>query len=174
AQGHDLDNIQQSFPQLRYREPMLLLRNTGHGFEDVSASSGAVFQQRWVGRGLATGDLYNDGRVDAVVTTNGGQVHILRNKTVNGNHWLTLTLVGHKSNRDGIGAVAEVVTSSGSQYATVTTAGSYLSSSDKRLHFGLGHDAFAKEIHIRWPSGTTQTLTNVKGDRFLVINEPMR
>lgn len=172
AQGHDLDNIQQSFPQLRYREPMLLLHNTGHGFANVSDASGAVFHQPWVGRGLATGDLDNDGRVDAVVTTNGGPVHILRNETETGNHWLTLSLIGHKSNRDAIGAVVEVVTSTGSQYETVSTAGSYLSSSDKRLYFGLGRDPGAKEIHIRWPSGEKQTLKNVKGDRVVVVNEP--
>ena len=172
AQGHDLDTIERSSPQLRYREPMLLLRNTGKNFEDVSAQSGAVFQQRWVARGLATGDLDNDGRVDAVVTTNGGPVHILHNETSNGNHWLSLLLVGHKSNRDAIGAVVKVVTAAGAQYATVTTASSYLSASDKRLHFGLGADATAKEIDIQWPSGKTQTLRDVKGDRFLVVDEP--
>lgn len=172
AQGHDLDNIQQSFPQLRYREPMLLLHNTGHGFANVSDASGGVFHRAWVGRGLATGDLDNDGRVDAVVTTNGGPVHILRNETATGNHWLTLSLIGHESNRDAIGAVVEVVTSRGSQFETVSTAGSYLSSSDKRLYFGLGRDTRAKEIHIRWPSGRTQTLKSVKGDAVHVIHEP--
>ncbi len=172
AQGHDLDTIEQSFPQLRYREPMLLLRNTGTGFEDVSARSGSVFQQKWVARGLATGDIDNDGRVDAVVTTNGGPAYILHNETQNQNHWLTLALTGHKSNRDGIGAVAKVVTSQGAQYATVTTASSYLSSSDKRLHFGLAGDGAAKEIDIQWPSGKTQTLKSVRADQVVMIEEP--
>jgi hypothetical protein len=172
AQGHDLDTIQQSFPQLRYREPMLLLRNNGKTFEDVSAGAGSVFQQAWVARGLAIGDLDNDGRVDAVVTTNGGPAYVLHNETSNANHWLTLSLVGHKSNRDAIGAIAKVTTSMGAQYATVTTAGSYLSSSDKRLHFGLGRDAAAKGIDIHWPSGKTQTLKEVKADQILVIDEP--
>jgi hypothetical protein len=172
AQGHDLDTIEQTSPQLRYREPMLLLRNTGKNFEDVSAQSGPVFQQRWVARGLATGDLDNDGRVDAVVTTNGGPVHILHNETANGNHWLTLSLIGHKSNRDAIGAVVKVVTPAGGQYATVTTASSYLSASDKRLHFGLGADAAAKEVDIQWPSGKTQSLRDVATDRLLVVDEP--
>ena len=117
---------------------MLLLRNTGKRFVDVSAQSGAVFQQAWVGRGMAVGDLDNDGRVDAVVTTNGGPAYVLRNETATGNHWLTLSLVGHHSNRDAIGAEIKVTTSTGTQMLTVSTAGSYLSSNDKRAHFGLG------------------------------------
>jgi hypothetical protein len=172
AQGHDLDTIQRSFPQLRYREPMLLLRNTGKAFEDVSARSGAVFQQAWVGRGLAIGDLDNDGRVDAVVTTNGGPAYVLHNNSTNGNHWLTLTLIGHKSNRDAIGAVVKIITQSGAQYATVSTSGSYLSSSDKRLHFGLGSADSIKELDVQWPSGKTQTLKDVKPDHMLTVDEP--
>jgi hypothetical protein len=79
AQGHDLDTIELNFPTLRYREPLLLARNTGHGFVDVSAQSGPVFEQRWVARGLAVGDIDNDGRLDAVVTNNEGPIYILRN-----------------------------------------------------------------------------------------------
>src|SRR5262249_13810989 len=132
AQGHDLPSIELMFPQLRYREAMLLARNTGKGFIEVSADSGRVFREAWVGRGLATGDLDNDGRIDAVVTTNGGAAHVIRNETETTNHWLTLKLTGHKSNRDAIGAEVKVTTATGPQYATVTTASSYLSSSDKR------------------------------------------
>ncbi len=171
AQGHDLDTIELTNPQLRYREPMLLVRNTGRAFADVSAISGSVFQQAWAGRGLATGDIDNDGLVDAVVTTNDGQAHIIHNETKNGNHWLTLKLVGHKSNRDGIGAVVRITTSRGSQYETVTTASSYLSSSDKRAHFGLGADAQALSLEIRWPSGIKQVLKDIPGDRILQVDE---
>ena len=81
AQGHDLDTIELTNPQLHYREPMLLARNTGHGFVDVSAASGSVFHAAWAGRGLATGDLDNDGRIDAVVSTNDGPAHVIRNET---------------------------------------------------------------------------------------------
>lgn len=102
AQGHDLDTIELTFPNLRYREPMLLARNTGHGFVDVSAEAGSVFHQAWVGRGLAIGDIDNDGRLDAVITTNDGFLYVLRNETISSNHWLILKLVGHKSNRDAI------------------------------------------------------------------------
>jgi hypothetical protein len=172
AQGHDLDTIELNFPQLRYKEPMLLANNTGKGFVDVSAQSGEVFHQAWVGRAMAIGDIDNDGRVDAVVTTNGGPAYLLRNETVTGNHWLTLSLVGHRSNRDGIGAMIKLNTSAGSQYVTVTTAGSYLSSNDKRAHFGLGSDTMAKSIEIHWPSGIVQRLDNVPADRILTVDEP--
>jgi enediyne biosynthesis protein E4 len=172
AQGHDLDTVEINYPNLRYKEPMLLLRNTGNGFVDVSAQSGAVFQQAWLGRGLAIGDLDNDGRVDVVVSTNDGPAHILRNETPTQNHWLTLSLVGHKSNRDALGAEVKLTTAKSSQFATVTTAGSYLSSSDKRVHFGLGAETSAQSIEIRWPSGILQKLTNIRADQILQIDEP--
>ena len=172
AQGHDLDTIQLTFPSIRYREPMLLARNTGKTFVDVSGEAGSVFQEPWVGRGLAIGDIDNDGRIDAVVTTNDGPLHILHNDTTTPNHWLTLKLVGHKSNRDAIGALVKIVTTQGPQFATVTTASSYLSSSDKRVHFGLGLDTTAKTIEIHWPSDNRQVLQNVRADQILQVDEP--
>jgi len=170
AQGHDLDTIELNFPNLHYREPMLLARNTGHGFVDVSAQSG-VFSQPWVARGMAIGDIDNDGRLDAVITTNDGPVHVLHNETSNSNHWLLLNLVGHTSNRDAIGAEVTLVTASGSQYATVSTASSYLSSSDKRVHFGLGKETSAQRVEIRWPSGIRQTIKDVRADQIVRIDE---
>jgi enediyne biosynthesis protein E4 len=172
AQGHDLDTVELNYPQLHYKEPLLLARNMGNGtFVDVSAQSGDIFAQRWVGRGMAVGDLDNDGRLDAVVTTNGGPAYVLRNETPTQNHWLTLLLVGHKSNRDAIGAEIKVVTPHCTQYWTVSTTGSYLSSNDKRAHFGLGGDSVARTIEIRWPSGIRQTLTDIAGDRVVKIDE---
>jgi hypothetical protein len=173
VQGHDLDTIELSSPGLHYREPMLLARNTGKDFVDVSADSGAVFHQSWVARGLAIGDLDNDGRLDAVVTTNDGPAYVLHNETQTANHWILLKLVGHKSNRDGIGAAVEIVTANGPQFATVTTASSYLSSGDKRVHFGLGNASSIQEIEIRWPSGIVQKLKDVKADQILQIDEPV-
>lgn len=174
AQGHDLDTIELQAPQLRYREPMLLARNTGRRFVDVSATAGSVFQQPWVARGLAIGDIDNDGRMDAVVTTNDGAPHILHNDTSTDHHWLTLKLVGHKSNRDAIGAEVELLTAQGRQLAIVTTASSYLSSSDKRVHFGLGAEKIAQAVKIRWPSGILQTLSNVASDQILQVDEPSK
>ncbi len=171
AQGHDLDTIQLTSPELRYKEPMLLARNTGKGFVDVSGQSGAVFQEPWVARGMAVGDLDNDGRLDAVVTTNGGPIHILHNQTATSNHWLTLALTGHRSNRDAIGAEIKLTTAHGSQWLTVSTAAGYLSANDKRAHFGLGADTVAS-LDIRWPSGILQHLDTLHADQIVRVDEP--
>jgi enediyne biosynthesis protein E4 len=173
GQAHVLDTVEVSYPQLRYREQMLLLRNTSQNFVDVSREAGPVFQQRWVTRGLAVGDINNDGRVDAVISTNGGPIHVLRNDTETPYHWLTLNLIGHKSNRDAIGSVVKVTTAAGTQYATVTTTSSYLSASEKRVHFGLGAETKIQEVEIRWPSGIVQKLVNVGVDKLLVVDEPV-
>jgi hypothetical protein len=172
AQGHDLDTIEKVSPQLHYREPMMLARNTGKKFVDVSGISGDIFHEAWVGRAMAIGDIDNDGRIDAVVTTNGGPPHILLNQTPTTNHWITLHLTGHKSNRDGIGALVKLSTAQGSQWVTATTSSSYLSASDPRVHFGMGDSAVASSIEIHWPSGIVQTLTNVKGDQQIQVDEP--
>ncbi len=177
AQGHDLDTIEKSYPDLHYREPPMLLRNMGGSaggkkFVDVSGNSKAVFHERWVGRGLALGDIDNDGRMDAVITENGGPAHILMNHTQTANHWIGFKLIGHKSNRDGIGAVIRIDGTRGSQWATVTTSSSYLSASDVRAHFGLGSETTVKAVEIRWPSGIRQTLKDVAGDRYVRVDEP--
>jgi enediyne biosynthesis protein E4 len=172
AQGHVLDTIENSAPQLRYLQLPLLLRNVKGRFEDVSASSGAVFRQPWAGRGLAVGDLDNDGDLDVVIATNNGEVHVLRNDGGNAGHWLQLRLVGRRSNRDAISAVVHVTAPNGSsQWATVTTSGSYLSASDRRLHFGLA-DQTQVSVEIRWPAGGVQKLNNVRSNQLLVVQEP--
>src|SRR5260370_13147360 len=97
VQAHVLDTVELVYPQLHYRERMLLARNTGHGFVDVSEGSGEVFHQAWASRGLATGDLDNDGRVDAVVTTNGGPGPILQKGKHNQFPWLGRSFLGPKN-----------------------------------------------------------------------------
>jgi hypothetical protein len=96
---------------------------------------------------------------------------VLLNQTQTSNHWITLKLVGSKSNRDAIGAEVRISTPAGSQMATVTTAGSYQSSSDKRVHFGLGSYDTVSEIEIHWPSGIHQVLKNVRADRLISVEE---
>ena len=171
AQGHVLDTIEKSTPGLLYKEAPLLARNTGHGFIEVSKASGEVFSQKWAARGLAIGDIDNDGREDTVITTTNGRPYLLRNETSTANHWLTLKLVGTKSNRDGIGAVVTIKTAAGTQYQTVTTGGSYCSASDVRAHFGLGAEKSVPEIEIRWPSGIVQHISDVSADRILTTKE---
>lgn len=172
AQGHVLDTIDVSTPTLHFREPPLLARNSGRVFVDVSRQSGAVFSQKWAARGLAAGDLNNDGKEDLVITTNDGPAYVLRNETPTANHWLTLKLVGTRSNRDGIGAVVTFASPAGTQYTTVTTGGSYCSASDIRPHFGLGQQTEINDLEIRWPSGIVQHLSNVKADQMLTVTEP--
>jgi hypothetical protein len=172
VQSHVMDTIQTNEPHLRYREPPLLLWNDkGNKFVDVSAQSGEVFQQKWAARGMAIGDIDNDGKTDVVVTENNGPAWILHNETATHNHWITLKLVGVKSNRDGIGAQIKLTTAAGNQYITVTTASSYQSSSDKRAHFGLGSATEVSEIEIHWPSGIRQVLKNLKADQILTVTE---
>jgi hypothetical protein len=172
AQSHVMDTIEVNEPHLHYLESPLLAHNDeGKKFTDISAQSGEVFRQKWAGRGLATGDIDNDGKVDVVITSNDGPAWVLRNETATQNHWLTLKLVGVKSNRDGIGAQVEITTAAGMQCAMVTTAGSYESSSDRRVHFGLGNATAAKQIRIRWPSGIVQLIDDTKADQILIVTE---
>jgi len=175
VQSHVMDTIEETEPGLRYRESPALLRNEqGKKFVDVSAESGSVFQQQWAARSMAIGDINNDGKMDVVVSLNDGPAKVLLNETETANHWITLKLVGVKSNRDAIGAQVRVLTAAGEQFATVTTTGSYQSASDKRLHFGLGSADSIREIDVRWPSGIHQVLTNQKTDAMLTVTEPVQ
>jgi enediyne biosynthesis protein E4 len=172
VQAHVMDTIQVNEPHLRYREaPLLLWNDRGKRFIDVSAQSGAVFHEEWVGRGMAAGDLDNDGRVDVVVTSLDGPAWVLHNQTATQNHWITFNLIGVQSNRDGIGAQIKISTPAGDQYATVTTSSSYQSSSDKRVHFGVGSASAISRVEIRWPSGTRQVLSDLKADQILTVTE---
>jgi enediyne biosynthesis protein E4 len=171
AQAHVMDTIEKTSPNLRYREPPLLLRNEGGHFVRVVA--GEVFEREWAGRGATFGDIDNDGDIDIVVSNVGEKAYVLRNDGGNRRNWLGMETVGTKSNRDGIGARIKVVSASGqSQYFTVNTAVGYLSASDKRLIVGLGDDSVAKLVEIRWPSGILQKFENVKARQYLRAVEP--
>ena len=162
------------FSPRTFEEPNAIFRNLGNGkFQNVSATAGPDFQIAAGHRGVAFGDLDNDGRMDAVVTVLNNPAEIFHNTTRNGNHWILLKLSGTKSNRMGIGAKIRLTAADGSvQYNHVTTSVGYASSSDSRVHFGLGANALAKEIRIAWPSGIEQVLRDVSADRILPITEP--
>jgi hypothetical protein len=164
VQGHVFDNVQIYDDSLRYREPPLLaLNHRGHFGRADSGSNLPV-----AGRGAAFGDLNNDGWMDVVTTSLGEAPQFYFNRRGQF-HWLTITLHGKRSNRDGFGARVEV----NGQTRFATAAGSYLSSNDKRLHFGLG-SAETADIEIRWPSGIRQVLRGVKADQFIVIEESVQ
>ncbi len=173
AQGHVMDNIELKQPSMRYLEPFLLMKNRQGSFQDVSEQSGDAFLVPRPGRGAVAADLDNDGFVDLAVNCNNESSVVLKNEGVPGRHWLLLDTVGTVSNRDGIGAQIRIISESGlEQHAMVSTAGSYLSSGDKRVHFGLGGDKKVRLIEVRWPSGIVQSLENVAADQILTVQEP--
>jgi hypothetical protein len=165
AQGHVLDNVQDIDASLRYKElPLLALNHKGR-FE--RADSGVT--KPLAARGVAFGDINNDGCMDAVISCLGGPPVLLLNRGGGTNHWLSISLQGTRSNRDGYGARVSV----NGQTRVATSAGSYLCANDKRLHFGLG-TAEKTTIEVLWPSGAKQVLTEVRADQFLQIREPER
>jgi hypothetical protein len=152
-----------------------LLRNKGDGtFADVSLQAGSFFQTSIVSRGACFADYDNDGYVDAFIVTLGGKGILLHNTPPAGkrNHWLTIKLVGTRSNRDGYGASLEAVAGELHQWVEATSASGYLSQNDPRPHFGLGQHAVVDTLTIHWPSGTVQTLHDVKADQVLKVTEP--
>ncbi len=153
-------------------QPDGLLRNHGNfTFTDVSATAGADFLSPRQHRGAAFGSFNNDGKIDVVVSTINDKPQLLMNSTSNGNHWIILKLVGTRDNRDGLGTKVKITTAEGVQYNHATTAVGYSSSSDKRVHFGLGKSAVIEKIELSWPTGVKQVLTNVKADRVLTVVE---
>jgi enediyne biosynthesis protein E4 len=162
AQSHVLDNVEDIDPSLHYRETPLLALNRGGRFERVESGISTPV----AGRGAAFGDLNNDGWQDGVMTMLGERPQVLMNRGGT-QHWLTLTLHGTRSNRDGFGSRVLV----NGQMRFATSAGSYLCANDKRLHFGLGQSKTAR-IEVDWPSGTRQIISDVLADRFLEIREP--
>jgi hypothetical protein len=161
VQGHVFDNVEMYDSTLRYREaPLLAMNHKGH-FERGNPGSDVPV----AGRGAAFGDLNNDGWIDVVTTSLGDHAQLFLNRGGK-SHWLTITLRGKRSNRDGYGARVQV----NGQVRFATATGSYLSSNDKRLHFGLG-SAETADVQISWPSGIHQVLRGVKADEFIVIEE---
>ena len=157
-----------------YKQSNSVFRNLGNGkFQDVSGQAGEALAAQAAHRGCAFGDLNNDGRVDVVVSVIGERPEILLNTSPGANHWILIQAKGRSSNRDGIGAAIKLTAQQGLvQFNHVTTSVGYASSSDKRVHFGLGKDPRIREIEITWPSGKVQRLRNVAADQVLRVEEP--
>jgi hypothetical protein len=171
ANGHIIDH-----PLLRragstYGQRKLLFRNTGsRRFADVSASAGPGFALEKVGRGLAAGDIDNDGDLDLLVTNNGQAADLLRNDGDHGNA-LVVRLVGKQSNRDGVGARLRVTTGTRAQIREVKAGSSYLGQNDLRQHVGLGTNQRVDRLEVKWPSGRSDVMTNVPANQIITIRE---
>ena len=174
AQSHVLDTVSRVRQGFDYLQPPLMLRNEGASFINVSSSLGPAFARPAAGRGAAFADLDDDGDIDIVIANLDGAPTMLRNDGGNSNHWLTLKLRGTRSNRQGIGTVITIVDDRGRpQSGVCSTASSYQSSSDSRVHFGLGDATMVRRVDVRWPSGTEQVLGEVAADQILEIVEPV-
>ncbi len=154
-------------------QPNTVFRNLGGmKFAALTAEAGLTSVRPARHRGSAVGDLNGDGRMDVVVSAIKAPAEIWINESPNANHWLEFRLQGVKSNRDGIGARVKVITKGGTQYNQMSTAAGYASSSAGPVHFGLGQNASAEAVEIRWPSGAVTSLKNVAADRVVTVREP--
>jgi enediyne biosynthesis protein E4 len=172
ANGHVYPEVDTQHLGSDYHEPRILYHNNGSGkFLDISASAGPGITEPKASRGLATGDLWNDGKLSAVVTNMYAAPGLLVNQVRNGNHWIAVETKGSKSNRDGIGARVRVKVGGRILVDEVRSGSSYISNSDRRVHFGLGAVSKIDWVEIRWPSGLTETFENPKSDTILKLTE---
>ncbi|MCW3051920.1 MAG: UnbV, partial [Chthonomonadales bacterium] len=179
ANGNVDNNIAVMFPDVHYRQPTQLLRNTGGDsggkdvkFVDVSGLAGKALLKPIVGRGLATGDFDNDGRIDVLLIEDEGPVLLLHNQGGKVGHWIGLSLIGHgRSNRDALGARVTVEAGGRKRVREVQTSGSYLSASDRRLLIGIGAASRIDKITLRWPDGREENLSGLAIDRYHTLQE---
>ena len=170
--GHVYPEVDTNHLGSTYREPRLLYWNAGGGkFKDLSQQCGPGCTEPRSSRGLASGDLWNDGRISAVVNDMSGQPMLLVNHAGSVNHWLGVITKGTKSNRDGIGAKVTVVAGSHKFVQEVRSGSSYISNNDMRLHFGLGSSTVVDRIEIRWPNGNTESFPRSNADVFVTLIE---
>jgi hypothetical protein len=170
--SHASENVG-SYSFRQYRQQNAVFRNvSGSAFQNTTAGSGLSAEPPRAHRGSAFGDLNNDGGIDVVTASIGDPAEILVNRSATRGHWIIIKTVGSTSNRDGIGARIRLTTAnSRTQYNHVTTSVGYVSSSDPRVHFGLGAETRIREIEIRWPSGKMQILRNLPADQILQVTE---
>jgi len=170
--GHVYPEVDREHLGSDYQEPRILYHNKGNAtFEDVSSSAGPGITTTSSSRGMAVGDLWNDGRIAAVISNMNAAPSLLVNQVHSGNHWVTIKTVGVKSNHDGLGAKIRVKADKRVLVDEVRSGSSYISNSDRRLHFGLGTTDHIDWIEIRWPSGLTETFENQEVDKVLTFTE---
>ncbi len=170
--GHVYPQVDQANIGVHFREPSQLFLNRRDGtFQDASEQMGAALKVPRVGRGLAVGDLFNDGVQEVVVENLEGEPVIFRPAGGPRNHWVSLELAGTKSNKQALNAVVKVISGDLTQLDEVRSGGSYLSQNDLRLHFGMGNHQKADRVEIRWPSGRTEVLSNLQCDHFHCVKE---
>jgi hypothetical protein len=170
--GHVYPEVDSNKLGSTYRESRALYRNLGNGkFKDISQQSGPGITEPAPSRGLAVGDLWNDGRTEAVINNISERPMLLVNLAANQNHWLGIRLIGTQSNRDGIGARVTVRAASRVWVNEVRSGSSYSSSNDLRLHFGLGQNVQVDSIQVRWPNGHEENFPGISADRFITLKE---
>jgi hypothetical protein len=170
--GHVYPEVDKNNLGSNYEEPRILYHNLGKStFADISPSAGPGINARASSRGLAIGDLWNDGRISAVITNLNAVPSLLVNQVRSANHWIGIRTVGTKSNRDGIGAHISVTAGARILVDEVRSGSSYNSSSDMRVHFGLGSATTVNSVQIRWPSGLVEHFDNLPADLIHTLKE---
>jgi len=170
--GHVYPEVDSQHLGSNFREPRILYHNNGNGtFTDISAAAGPGITAVSSSRGLAVGDLWNDGRISAVVSNMNALPSLLVNAVRNGNHWIAFRAIGVKSNRDGIGAKITVKAGARTLVGEVRSGSSYISNSDMRVHFGLGAFAKIDGVQVRWPSGLLEEFGNLSADAIHTLKE---
>src|SRR5215471_8149817 len=170
--GHVYPEVDSQHLGSSYKEPRILFHNNGDGtFTDISSSAGMAITTSASSRGLAVGDLWNDGRISAVINNMNAAPSLLVNQVHNSNHWIAIRTVGTKSNRDGIGARIRVKTPTRMLVDEVRSGSSYISNNDMRVHFGLGESSRIEFIEARWTSGLVERFNDLGVDRILTVRE---
>jgi enediyne biosynthesis protein E4 len=170
--GHVYPEVDSQHLGSDYREPRILYHNKGNGtFEDISADGGPAITAAASGRGLAIGDLWNDGRISAVINNMNAPVSLLVNQERTSNHWIAFKTVGTQSNRDGIGAKIRVKAGERILVDEVRSGSSYVSNNDMRVHFGLGAVSKPEWVEVRWPSGLTESFVQVRPNSINTLKE---
>jgi enediyne biosynthesis protein E4 len=170
--GHVYPQVDALATGARYREPKILEMNQRDGtFCDASTQAGRAIMEPNASRGLAYGDLFNDGQIDIVIGNIDGAPTVLRNHGIPGNHWVSFELTGTRSNRMAIGARLKLVAGGMTQTDEIHSGGSYISQNDTRVHFGLGKATKIDSLEIHWPSGEVQTLKDLEVDRIYSVLE---